>query len=239
MLRMPASHTLTISGCTEDDPKRGAAAFLVHFIAFIYGTRLQFSDWWVDGKVPFKNRQGTDVGVMDSDVKEIVKAACLKWSSLPSNEMRAAFTNALFFHGKMLSTDWEWEKFLIEYIVFDALWFATGLKSRFGDVKHKERLRRAASEYRLCVIEERFKELVDLRNDLFHQCIWAERMPGEAGKSMSVAYAPWHLRRFNSVLILSFVTETEALESYNWTSLGGPLIFFDRNTSTWRGPGLL
>lgn len=246
MLQMPASHRLIIRGCTEEDAKRGSAGFLVHLLSFIYRTRLQFSDWWIDGKVPFKPKTGTDFSIPTCDVPVFVETAYEKWNSLASDEMRTAFTNALYFNGKMLSSNWEWEQFLFAYIVFDALWFATGLKLKYNNVGHAARMEKAAREFHLHADEEgrldkrplkRFKEIVCLRNSLFHQCTWAEGMPGEASSTSSAVYAARDLRKFNKFLIVSFITGSNAYASYPWAIEGEPFLVFDKQKREWRVAG--
>jgi hypothetical protein len=55
LFSLPASHSLKIANSLSGDKLRyGDSGLLVHLLAFFFGTRLQFSDWRFDRKVPTK-----------------------------------------------------------------------------------------------------------------------------------------------------------------------------------------
>jgi hypothetical protein len=55
LFSMPASHSLVIvNPLVKDNLRNGDVGFLVHLLAFFFGTRLQFSDWRFDGKIPIR-----------------------------------------------------------------------------------------------------------------------------------------------------------------------------------------
>src|SRR5215213_9949275 len=48
LYRLPESHELVLDGgYTEESARYGEAAFVVHFLAFMYGYRCHFWDWWI------------------------------------------------------------------------------------------------------------------------------------------------------------------------------------------------
>src|SRR5215470_6750189 len=50
---VPPSHDLFISPANAElDIRNGSAGFLIHFLAFLFRTRLQFADWFFDGRIP-------------------------------------------------------------------------------------------------------------------------------------------------------------------------------------------
>ena len=52
LFRLPASHELHVMFQPEPDIREGSAGFVIHLLAFLFGTRLQFADWFFDGRVP-------------------------------------------------------------------------------------------------------------------------------------------------------------------------------------------
>ena len=53
--QVPPSHELylCVSG-TVEEARKGASAFIIHLLAYLFGIRLQFHDWWFDSRVPFE-----------------------------------------------------------------------------------------------------------------------------------------------------------------------------------------
>ena len=53
LFKMPASHEIQIIyPSNKSNSKQGDGLFITYLIAFIFGIRLQFHDWWFDGRVP-------------------------------------------------------------------------------------------------------------------------------------------------------------------------------------------
>ena len=45
--RVPPSHELNLTApITQEQLRRGPGAFLIHLLAYLFGIRLQFHDWW-------------------------------------------------------------------------------------------------------------------------------------------------------------------------------------------------
>ena len=75
---------------------------------------------------------------------------------------------------------WEWEEFIIEYMVLDACWAMAeqlfGLRSK----AHKDRVKLLCAKFsiKLCNDFIDLDEMVRLRNALFHETRWYERPAG-------------------------------------------------------------
>ena len=54
--RLPASHVLTldVDEAQRDALRKADSGFIVHLLSYIFGTRLQFHDWWFDNRVPIE-----------------------------------------------------------------------------------------------------------------------------------------------------------------------------------------
>ena len=62
LYRLPASHELQLTTeSAELNIREGSAAFVIHLLAFLLRTRLQFSDWYFDGRVPIGRSRGIGV----------------------------------------------------------------------------------------------------------------------------------------------------------------------------------
>jgi len=178
---LPATHSLTIATPSplDEDPRLGVAAFVVHLLGWIYGFRAQFSDWWFDGRVPHKPQcdyhQPTD-----SQASLVVERSLAAWYGFPPRQRQVA-TNILYLGNRAASYEMTWERFQAEYMIADALF---ALAKSAGHIKAKKRIPHAARLDVMCsafgiptdsAIVER---IITLRNDLLHEALWEERMPG-------------------------------------------------------------
>jgi hypothetical protein len=139
LFSLPASHSLDIENpLAKDNLRNGDAGFLVHLLAFFFGTRLQFSDWRFDGKIPIKRMNSF---VHTSDVlSSFVSYVYQQWRML-SDELRTRYVNILYMHGKARSCEWEWDAFLYQYMVFDAIYKFYELSGNPKIIGHEKRLK--------------------------------------------------------------------------------------------------
>lgn len=60
--KLPASHEIELQeGYADGDVRNGDGGLIVHLLGYIFGTRLQFYDWWHDGRVPIKSTHNINV----------------------------------------------------------------------------------------------------------------------------------------------------------------------------------
>src|SRR6185369_5421421 len=53
--RLPASHSIVVRTDVESsDFRQSIGLFIIHLVAYLFGTRLQFHDWWFDSRIPTK-----------------------------------------------------------------------------------------------------------------------------------------------------------------------------------------
>ena len=124
-------------------------------------------------------------------------------------------TSALYVHNHVPAYEFEWERFAWQYSVFDATWFAA-----FGKQggPHAERFKVFSDSRGMKQDEREFRRWVDLRNDLMHQVLWGESIPGHRPVSnVEVAYL--HLRCFSTIALLGAVGYKGVGLQADWESL--------------------
>jgi hypothetical protein len=118
-----ASHELRLcfSGVTED-LRRGPGAFVIHLLAYVFGIRLQFHEWWLDGRVPVRCTH--NIHFTDAVKEDFLSHSYQTWRNWPEQK-RKLMTNVLYMHSRAPSYEWDWERFLLEYRVFSGLYTFT------------------------------------------------------------------------------------------------------------------
>jgi hypothetical protein len=214
--RLPPTHLLTLDAeGDEQSLRRGLAGFVVHFAGCLYGHRCQFSDWWVDGRVPLRP-QTDHVSIRPNEAVLCLTRAVETWMTLSDHE-RIVAINALFLHGRSACYEWDWERFQAEYQVLDASFSLA--KRRLGTkrIPHKERIRMLCAEFGLRMDEERVGKMVEIRNELIHEALWGGASPLEA---QGEPLAPLWLHNFNSRLLLAILGIRAQYIGSAWWSLG-------------------
>jgi len=198
LFQLPSSHVIELPGrWSAESYRRGLSAFVMHLLAYLHGTRLQFHDWWFDCRVPVNARQ--DFFVPERQVGPTLDVALKTWRSWTPRQRRMA-TNVLFMHCRSPSYDWDWERFMIEYMVTDGCWRLTAPQLRLRrNPPHADRISLMCRHFGLRSRKRRFEQFVRLRNELQHETLWAGKMPGTAVPDAFGAY--YDLRRLNLRLI--------------------------------------
>jgi hypothetical protein len=201
LFSLPASHSLNIDNpLSKDNLRHGDAGLLVHLLAFFFGTRLQFSDWRFDGKVPTKRMNNF---LHASDVpSNFISHVYQHWRKLP-NDLRTRYVNILYMHGRARSCEWEWDAFIYQYMVFDAIYKFYELSGNKKISSHKKRLESLCRHYEIPYDVAQLDRIYKLRNELFHEALWDGGTPGlQYSDSDTHLTAKW-LERLNSRLIVS------------------------------------
>jgi len=226
--QLPYSHDLFIEGKTKDklNLRRGLSGFLIQFVGFLYGYRVQFSDWWVDGRVSIKSY--TQYNVPCSSLgSTCINQAIKTWRSLDQTTQQI-FTNALYMFSRSAIFEFGWERFIAEYTILDAIYKA-GLNSNaieslakkdFENSMHKARLNaiakscgiRLPTNDRLPTFDGQHdhgkkwdKFFVDLRNNLFHEMRWDGIGTLDTPVDLNAEQAPDLLHEFTRRVILSIL----------------------------------
>lgn len=216
--RLPATHELHVFDVTLDREvaRYADGGFIIHFIGFLFGRRCQFSDWWVDGRVPAKAQ--TDFGVHGYGLaSRCLEQALTAWRMWPS-KARTVLINAMFLHNRAPLYEWDWERFQAEYQVLDALYAVAECVHRVKAKGHQDRIRALCDHFGLHRNDSLTKDMVELRNDLIHEALWGKQMPGTAPEG--TFHMPIWLHRLNSRLGLALLGFQTDYVGSNWQSLG-------------------
>ena len=175
--QLPASHMLEITDPLMGNFRDEDGAFLMQLAGYLFGYRLQFHDWWIDGRLPINRNTHAVVFHNDASGSFFSRAyACWKtWDE----KSRKFFPDILYAHARAPSYYWEWEQFTFEYTVLDALFrHAVDINALTKGGFHGDRIRRLCSKYGLQQHEDIFTEIVKLRNDWQHEARWDGKRPG-------------------------------------------------------------
>ncbi len=213
LYKMPVSHKIELyTTPIESDFRNGDGAFLMHFIGFLFGFRLQFEDWWHDGRIYMRGRHWAIVTITKID--KYMSTAYRSWRSWPKLE-RKRFTNLLYMISRIDSYEWDWERFTINYMVFDGCFELVRNLNGWRRGRHTERFNTLFSYFGIQNKEDDINEIMNLRNDLFHETLWEKGQPcagGTAGYRQTD-----NLRRINERLITAIAgCETDFIQTPWW-----------------------
>lgn len=207
LFKLPSSHSLTFTEHPFDgDFLKNDGAFLLSMIGFVYGIRLQFSDWWFDGRVSLKPM--SDFCVTATKAEEFISAAWNQWRLwLPKDRKR--FTNILYLQNRTSLYRWDWERFLMNYVIFDSLYATAHSAAGVTANRHAERLKAMCTYFGVKQDDPSFKEIVRLRNDLFHESFWDAGSPCTrcSDTAFQLVYDFERLNRRLTVGLTGFPTE--------------------------------
>ena len=190
--------------------------FIIQLLAFIKGVRLQFSEWWFDGRIPIVSQN--NFGLYPKLLEQFVIQSYNRWRKFDT-EYQKWFINILFMHNKSISYTWDWEKFMVNYTVFDGIYrLYTEINSiKKIRIKHEDRLLYVCKALNIPVHEEYIKNIYSLRNDLFHQAIWDGGLPTSSEDKYKGYYQHNNLRRLNIRAIIALLEfETEFIQTPWW-----------------------
>jgi len=225
--RIPWSHDLLMEGEGKDNAnfRRGISGFFIQFVGFLYGYRVQFFDWWVDGRVRIKSQAPYSV-LPTSLGPACINQALDTWQSWDLKTQRI-ITNALFMFTRSEIFEFGWERFMVEYMVLDATYKSGVMSDLIKPVKfHKDRLNAIANSCGISIPpSNRWKKdwdefFVDLRNDLFHEIRWdGDQMIGSPGNEDS-ELAPYFLHEFTRRALFSVLGIKGPYSATPWWTFG-------------------
>jgi hypothetical protein len=208
LYRIPRSHELSLSAFgTPDDIRKGPGSFVIHLLAYLFGVRLQFHDWWVDGRLPLKEKARThNIRFTEETAGEFLSHCYKTWKSWPGED-RKRVINVLFMHSRAPSYEWDWERFTIEYMVLDgcrrlveSLHLIQKKQKKKKPRNSGELIKTLCDSFSIPCDDDLACKIVSLRNELFHETLWDGSQPGTAASSFAFM-SHIHLRRLNQRLI--------------------------------------
>lgn len=196
---VPTSHELNLYSLKEtENLRKGAGGFIMHLLAYLFGVRLQFYNWWFDGRIPINRTH--NIHLKRETVGKFVSFCYHTWRTWPKDAQKL-ITNVLYMHSRAPSYEWEWERFMVEYMVLDGCWkTASKLNKLQAKTHHKERIRVLCQEFGIPLDEKLITDIVTLRNELFHETLWDKSQPCTAPNGPGLA-ASLYIRKLNQRLV--------------------------------------
>lgn len=207
------SHQITLeSECEIDELRRGSTGFLIHLLGYLYGVRLQFHDWWFDGRIPIERQH--NITVTEALSHDFISRCYITWNNW-NNDQQKLITNILLMHNRAISYEWDWERFIIEYMVFDGCFKLYCMTKSINDkMAHGDRINYLCNEFGIPTNSDLVKDLVQLRNQLLHETLWDNSQPGTAsGKGL---YEVYNLRRLNQRIIPALLNYRNDYVNSGW-----------------------
>ncbi len=212
----PSHKVLIRSDKSIEELRFAETGFIMYLLGYLYGCRLQFHDWWFDSGLPMYSQH--NVSLRKNDAEDFLGSSFEQWKRF-SPEKQKALTNLLYMHVRNSSYFWDWERFMMEYIVFDGIWkiFDNGRSKK--RVPHKDRIKEILCAFSMFYDEKSIGKMVELRNGLLHESLWDGQQPGTAA-SREAFFAYIWIKKINQRLIPALLAyKTEYIKS-NWTSIG-------------------
>lgn len=215
--RIPASHKLSLSSSDDREKiRKGPGSFIIHLLAYFFGVRLQFYDWWFDGRVPIKSTH--NVHFRQTVVENFISYCYQIWRKWREPEQKR-ITNILYMHSRALSYEWDWEQFMIEYTVLDGCWNLSKSLYNLKQCRHEDRIHVLCEKFDIPADEKRIHDIVQLRNDLFHETFWDKSQPCTATYGPGFA-SSLNLRKFNQRLIPAVIGYKTSYIKTKWWQMG-------------------
>jgi hypothetical protein len=200
------------------------AGLLIHLLAFLLGTRLQFSEWRIEGRVPTKSNQ--NISISEKVAAHFLESVYREWREW-SEENRNRFVNILYVYTRSKSLEWEWDAFMWQYTTFDALYKLYSNISGKKTAHHSERFDLVCNAFGIRLESDLINKICTARNDLVHEAIWAgAHVPLGHAVSQDDYYLQFHLERFNARLICAIAGYKNNFVSTPWWVMGSFL--FDK-----------
>ena len=115
--------------------------------------------------------------------------------------------------------EWDWERFAINYMVFDACYRHAESIASVRSPSHADRFQTLFSKYDLYFNADKAQEIVDLRNNLFHEALWDNGQPCNAGGQTSFDLTEF-LWAINQRLIPALLGHSTEYIKARWDYLG-------------------
>lgn len=216
--KLPISHKVIIEQpISKTNVREADASFLVHLLSYVFGTRLQFKDWWFDGRIPIKPT--LNIHIIHSTIEDFVSNSYQTWKKW-TDKQRKWFVNILIMYSRAPSYEWDWEHFIIEYMVFDGLFKLAERLYGCHAQTHKERFKAICNKFGIQFNKDLIERIYKLRNDLFHQSLWDRGQPCTGKVNSDAYFQPLHLRRFNARLIPAILGYNTPFIKTKWWYMG-------------------
>lgn len=224
---LPHSHQLIFdSPIDTSNSTHSDTALITYLLSYLYGTRLQFNHLRFEGRIPLKS---TNNIYFSEEICLDFLGHTYNWWKSQSSEIRMRFVNILYVLTRARSLLWDWDEFVYQYMVFDAIYkLHTELNPKASKAKnHKDRFNSILSSYEIRINDILIDKIHNNRNDLFHEALWGRDTIGFDHEDQGNYLLPKHLGRLNSRLICGLVGYKNNYLKSVWWNMGK--YEFDKN----------
>lgn len=217
LFRLPTTHTILIENrILQSKYGHGDEAFLLHGLAYLFGTWLQFSSWFVDMRLPV-TKDTRDFFLTYDSANAFLSLGYATWRGWPAETQRRV-VNTLYMNSRSPSYEWDWERFTVDYMVFDALYKTAHEVHGVDCQSHRDRLEKMCKLFNIPIDTRWLDAIYQLRNGLFHESLWDRQQPGIAA-SEEAFRAALNLRCLNMRLIAGVLGYTGDYLHTEWWGL--------------------
>jgi len=216
LYKLPFSHSINIENpFYKKDLRKWDYSFLVNSLAFVNGTRLQFYNWYFDNRVPTKNTDNIHLSPNGhSDFFQTIYETWKSWSEIN----KARIINLLALHSRIPSYEWDFERFMLNYMVFDGAYSIAEKVYICKSNSHKNNFHSVIDKFGLINNDAYIDNIYNLRNDLFHHAIWDGGSPTSAADKYKGWMHEITLRKFNLRFIIALLNyKTDFIATPWWT----------------------
>lgn len=218
---LPSSHKLIVRDALVKYPRvDNDESLIIYLLAFIFGTRLQRSEWRFDGRVPIVRQDSFSI---NDDIAIDFVLHTYKWWKGKNEDVRLRLVSILHSYSRACSIEFEWDSFPVQYMVFDALFKLESClptKSKKDVPSHKLRFSYLLKKYEIGHNEITVELLRKERNSLIHEALLASAPLGFAAAGGNEHLLPMYLARLNARLICCVVGYNNRFSRSGWDFFG-------------------
>ena len=223
VFKMYPSHEIQINKpMFANDPRTNDGLFITYLTAFMFGIRLQIHDWWIDGRVPVAINR--DFVIQHSTLEEFIALAYRTWRSSSEKE-KSLLNNLLYMQTRIKAYEWDWEKYMIAYMVFDGCFKCLDSAKKIPSQSHTKRMQFIIQYFDIETNNEWIDSIIKLRNNLFHEALWGEGQHCFSG-STNTYRAMLILTKLNSRIIVSLLGYKGKYTQSAWWKIDDSIAFF-------------
>lgn len=219
--KIPSSHSIEIKNSIKDvDLRKWDYAFLINMLALLNGTRVQFHNWWFDGRISIRNMD--NIYISQQAIADFLSTVYDTWKGF-GKPTKENIINILVMHNRILHNriptyEWDFERFLLNYIVFDGAFQIAKKSYNCKARSHKDQFLAVIDRFGIAKNIEHINKIYNLRNDLFHYAIWDGGYPSSPADKYKGWIQEIALRKFNIRLLVALLNyKTDFIKTPWWT----------------------
>lgn len=208
------THQLIWTHRDHGDGQRYLPAIVMNALGWAFGNRLQFDDWRVDGRVRW--RCSPSFIVPTGKVGELLTHVVETALALKGKQLE--LLTALALHNRVPVYTWDWERHHWQYVALDACWRLLQYRNLVPSRNvpgHAQRIATVCTSLGIPRLVTAERRIVEQRNELVHQGLWCQGMPGYEGTD-DAHFDYFRLRRLVDRVLLHVFDIDCQLRTRSW-----------------------